>query len=134
MLYYNSFQGLRDQLCVRQPFLAEGVPRSITLADNLQQLFAHRRYDYAFVALGHPLLGPPEIFADPERARLPFMVTTRELCHGAFPPTTRLAVLGPMPQHFNTPSGDFAQHAYNCLLYTSPSPRDGLLSRMPSSA
>ena len=23
---------------------------------------------------------------------------------------------------------------YNCLLYTSPSPRDGLLSRMPSSA
>ena len=26
------------------------------------------------------------------------------------------------------------QHAVNCLLYTSPSPRDGLLSRMPSSA
>ena len=26
-----------------------------------------------------------------------------------------------------------AQYAY-CLLYTSPSPRDGLLSRMPSSA
>ena len=24
--------------------------------------------------------------------------------------------------------------AYVCLLYTSPSPRDGLLSRMPSSA
>ena len=24
--------------------------------------------------------------------------------------------------------------AYACLLYTSPSPRDGLLSRMPSSA
>ena len=24
--------------------------------------------------------------------------------------------------------------AYRCLLYTSPSPRDGLLSRMPSSA
>ena len=26
------------------------------------------------------------------------------------------------------------QHLKNCLLYTSPSPRDGLLSRMPSSA
>ena len=26
------------------------------------------------------------------------------------------------------------EHALNCLLYTSPSPRDGLLSRMPSSA
>ena len=25
-------------------------------------------------------------------------------------------------------------HLTNCLLYTSPSPRDGLLSRMPSSA
>ena len=27
-----------------------------------------------------------------------------------------------------------ATSAYTCLLYTSPSPRDGLLSRMPSSA
>ena len=26
------------------------------------------------------------------------------------------------------------EHARDCLLYTSPSPRDGLLSRMPSSA
>ena len=25
-------------------------------------------------------------------------------------------------------------HDHGCLLYTSPSPRDGLLSRMPSSA
>ena len=27
-----------------------------------------------------------------------------------------------------------AEELYPCLLYTSPSPRDGLLSRMPSSA
>ena len=27
-----------------------------------------------------------------------------------------------------------AARMWNCLLYTSPSPRDGLLSRMPSSA
>ena len=27
-----------------------------------------------------------------------------------------------------------AEHIPRCLLYTSPSPRDGLLSRMPSSA
>ena len=26
------------------------------------------------------------------------------------------------------------ENQYSCLLYTSPSPRDGLLSRMPSSA
>ena len=34
-------------------------------------------------------------------------------------------------------TGDIVRHIasqYNCLLYTSPSPRDGLLSRMPSSA
>ena len=30
--------------------------------------------------------------------------------------------------------GDFVNDAKRCLLYTSPSPRDGLLSRMPSSA
>ena len=30
---------------------------------------------------------------------------------------------------------EFKRGSYNiCLLYTSPSPRDGLLSRMPSSA
>jgi 2'-5' RNA ligase len=30
--------------------------------------------------------------------------------------------------------GTFNKVDYICLLYTSPSPRDGLLSRMPSSA
>ena len=29
---------------------------------------------------------------------------------------------------------DQPEQSYSCLLYTSPSPRDGLLSRMPSSA
>ena len=33
------------------------------------------------------------------------------------------------------PSGDLHMgHIRNCLLYTSPSPRDGFTSRMPSSA
>ena len=31
-------------------------------------------------------------------------------------------------------NADIAEQAAICLLYTSPSPRDGLLSRMPSSA
>ena len=30
--------------------------------------------------------------------------------------------------------GNYIDEATTCLLYTSPSPRDGLLSRMPSSA
>ena len=41
---------------------------------------------------------------------------------------------GIMPQ-IATPSGLLEPHKIQaCLLYTSPSPRDGLLSRMPSSA
>ena len=31
-------------------------------------------------------------------------------------------------------SGEFSMRIYNCLLYTSPSPRDRTRSRMPSSA
>ena len=34
-----------------------------------------------------------------------------------------------IPKNINT-----SKHNLSCLLYTSPSPRDGLLSRMPSSA
>ena len=35
--------------------------------------------------------------------------------------------------HYNRLEEDL-DHIASCLLYTSPSPRDGLLSRMPSSA
>ena len=39
---------------------------------------------------------------------------------------------------YQTITGNYAEvgirNAWTCLLYTSPSPRDGLLSRMPSSA
>ena len=35
---------------------------------------------------------------------------------------------------FSEAIGGDANQSLNCLLYTSPSPRDGLLSRMPSSA
>ena len=41
------------------------------------------------------------------------------------------------PKYRNTLRGTYAVDQYDasdCLLYTSPSPRDGLLSRMPSSA
>ena len=51
------------------------------------------------------------------------------------------SIFGKAPQMFNisdTPAqaapGAFSKEAYSCLLYTSPSPRDGLLPRMPSSA
>ena len=43
----------------------------------------------------------------------------------------------PLYQHYVDASAkivEFGGWAMPCLLYTSPSPRDGLLSRMPSSA
>ena len=40
--------------------------------------------------------------------------------------------LNPEEKTFKKRYGDLRRHT--CLLYTSPSPRDGLLSRMPSSA
>ena len=43
--------------------------------------------------------------------------------------TARLIDVGYRMSLFPNPNGH-----NNCLLYTSPSPRDGLLSRMPSSA
>ena len=36
--------------------------------------------------------------------------------------------------NFNKIKEEIEKLTYSCLLYTSPSPRDGLLSRMPSSA
>ena len=38
------------------------------------------------------------------------------------------------PPETKAKEGDLVSFDYTCLLYTSPSPRDGLLSRMPSSA
>ena len=57
---------------------------------------------------------------------------------GAYP--DYLAVIGGVgcywrPGGYSIKSGsDPGGMSVNCLLYTSPSPRDGLLSRMPSSA
>ena len=50
-----------------------------------------------------------------------------------------LVVVTPLPDHLQqlrarTGMIGIQPHKHDCLLYTSPSPRDGLLSRMPSSA
>ena len=42
-------------------------------------------------------------------------------------------ILQPVRDHYATPV-TISSGFRSCLLYTSPSPRDGLLSRMPSSA
>ena len=49
-------------------------------------------------------------------------------------PKHRYAEAEKMASTLNGDFGSFPWHNTTCLLYTSPSPRDGLLSRMPSSA
>ena len=44
-----------------------------------------------------------------------------------------ITILPPFLDHIYY-DGPVSRHYDGCLLYTSPSPRDGLLSRMPSSA
>ena len=51
------------------------------------------------------------------------------------PPLSDAAAAAFIPPRTDDRGGDGAKRCQNpCLLYTSPSPRDGLLSRMPSSA
>ena len=42
--------------------------------------------------------------------------------------------MAPLAESFDPRVEQVPQPPESCLLYTSPSPRDGLLSRMPSSA
>ena len=65
----------------------------------------------------YPLFSLIELTMTPQ-AILPLILLTMMLC-----PTDS----EPIPDPATALS-------YSCLLYTSPSPRDGLLSRMPSSA
>ena len=57
-----------------------------------------------------------------------------------FPALTGVGVDNPSTQHalwcwlHGEDRGELLNRSNTCLLYTSPSPRDGLLSRMPSSA
>ena len=57
-----------------------------------------------------------------------------------FPDANSLTTLAPLVDRTIYPADEYPDgqwdyyRYYTCLLYTSPSPRDGLLSRMPSSA
>ena len=55
---------------------------------------------------------------------------------GKFVPETLMYALEELENTYNKlkDNKDFIDEFYNCLLYTSPSPRDRTRSRMPSSA
>ena len=57
------------------------------------------------------------------------VLATEQISSVDLPQTDNVAVDG-----YAVEAAFLAAHPGHCLLYTSPSPRDGLLSRMPSSA
>ena len=66
----------------------------------------------------------------------PMQVTMPESLYSVVYTETAFKGLTQHPSHFHTiaDAQAFIDQYCACLLYTSPSPRDGLLSRMPSSA
>ena len=79
---------------------------------------------------------PPQLADQVKNAVADIVMTSPSYSSGRFPYTEALE------QPFTLPPGGLSgskamweySQKYACLLYTSPSPRDGLLSRMPSSA
>ena len=61
------------------------------------------------------------------------MIAAKELAEGVSY-TTALSTNWRPPKHIRDMGPAEIEEIRDCLLYTSPSPRDGLLSRMPSSA
>ena len=60
---------------------------------------------------------------------LPFVWGFQQACKSTFVPRKRLKRYGKISRNISN-----RKHCQNCLLYTSPSPRDKRQSRMPSSA
>ena len=88
------------------------------------------RYQYRLpVGLEEPLASPARnIGLPPDHPTLPSLL--KKAGYGTM--LIGKWHLGWLPDYSPLKSG--YDHFYGCLLYTSPSPRDGLLSRMPSSA
>ena len=65
----------------------------------------------------------------------PILKVAGDYSCGIFDTDGNMVAQGPdLPIHLGSMPDAVAAVIGNCLLYTSPSPRDGLLSRMPSSA
>ena len=71
---------------------------------------------------------------DSDRRDTGFSSASRELPPDELTPRTPTARVPITTETDPYATPDDLFRGYDCLLYTSPSPRDGLLSRMPSSA
>src|SRR5665647_3353555 len=103
-------------------------------------LHTHRRNGLlaaiATVALAGPLLAGPAFaapFKPPAHAKAESV--NLALADGAVASASSQRLTAPERTYAPANAIDiFVHNGWTCLLYTSPSPRDGLLSRMPSSA
>ena len=102
---YSNIRAVTIALILGFVFIAQ----SFSLAHAIEHL-DHEQHECVMCDI--PLIAGEETVVLPDPLHVP-----------SFTPSVELA-----------PDMVFTSATYTCLLYTSPSPRDGLLSRMPSSA
>ena len=106
----------------RLPVVSGSLPGWIAALDRLEKM------DISLVIPGHGVSGHWDSLVKPQREYLSTLLEdTRNAIEEGKSLHEHLKISGN--------SDNIGQwQLYSCLLYTSPSPRDGLLSRMPSSA
>ena len=110
----------------------ESIPNNVDLADDRRLLRALERWQPAYLQWWNDL-GPVESTDYEVYLRTAISVEAKGWAHYDYVrmPEYRWGIFLAPPEEDRRIN--FGQHK-GCLLYTSPSPRDGLLSRMPSSA
>ena len=103
--------------------LAKTLPKAISLAGFVAPYASVSQIEFTRLPFDHPLY----IMYSSGTTGIPKCIV-----HGAG--GTLLQHLKEHQLHTDVREGDRLFYFTTCLLYTSPSPRDGLLSRMPSSA
>ena len=131
---YDRFKPLVEQLVRKQ------TAHVNKLVADAKELFAKNEKEAAGMALFKVKLGQPRnkgflrAMEDPELRRL-----TDKAELSFYQDTSKDALVALKEELYFTieekqQEADLTEMGRSCLLYTSPSPRDGLLSRMPSSA
>eukprot|EP01016_Furgasonia_blochmanni_P006570 TRINITY_DN12634_c0_g1_i1.p1 TRINITY_DN12634_c0_g1~~TRINITY_DN12634_c0_g1_i1.p1 ORF type:complete len:114 (-),score=5.56 TRINITY_DN12634_c0_g1_i1:11-352(-) len=113
-------------MCIRDSIYSQNCKKIFLLSQMHMKLFGtrQRRFFKKVEHLNHKLYGLVQISFSSSENRSPFSPAPDQI---VFIPGERIIiiVIAKFPMY---------SALIPCLLYTSPSPRDGLLSRMPSSA
>ena len=130
-LYENIFSSLPREELFGGTFIEIGALDGRTYSNTL---YFEKMWDWRGILIeGHPA-NQPALRAS-QAFRSNSAIFTTGICEGTVGELTFTkggGAVGAALEHANT---KFLNDWHNgCLLYTSPSPRDGLLSRMPSSA